>query len=504
MKKIFSILVLFFLTTIHCRSSVWQVGPSQTYTLPSQLRLLVQDGDTIYIEGGIYPNDATKWINKDLKFIGLGTDSNRTILQYTGNIPNGKGIFVFETPGICDNAYIENIVFDGAQVSDADGANGAGIRFQANNLNVTNCKFTNCQNGILEGNGSVSTSNVFIQNSEFQNNGYQLQNDPTYSGYEHHIYISASTDTLLVQNCYFHHPRGQANSLKTRAQRSFILYNLIDEEATGYGSWEINIAQGGLNVIMGNVIIQGQAGANHGIIGYDAATNALEDFYFVNNTVINQYSGNIKYFNTVPSSGINTYKIYNNIFASVTGASNTMFSGNTPNSLDTSKNIIANDYLTVGFSNPAVNDYKLTSATVSAIDQGTNAGNTNTGYSLTPVNTYQSFNTTLMSRSIVGGLIDIGAYEYAGTSVILENKGNKNISIYPNPSKGKFQLSIQDLLLTESYTIEVYNCKGENVYSTYEAIHKSIELDLSQFSEGMYFIRIWNGREIYMQKIVIQ
>src|SRR5205814_6487139 len=132
-------------------------------------------------------------------------------------------------------------------------------------------------NGILEGNGSVTTSNVTILNSEFQNNGYQLQNDPNYSGYEHNIYINASTDTVLVQNCYFHDPRGQANSLKTRAQRSYILYNLIDE-AAGYGSWEIDIAQGGLNIIIGNIIIQGPSGSNHGIIGYDAVTNSLEDF----------------------------------------------------------------------------------------------------------------------------------------------------------------------------------------------------------------------------------
>jgi hypothetical protein len=504
MKKINLILNLIFLATIHCSGTVWQVGASHTYTLPSQLRLLVQDSDTIYIEGGIYTNDATKWINKNLKFIGLGTDSNRTVLQYSGNIPNGKGIFVFETPGTCDNAYVENIVFDGAQVSDADGANGAGIRFQVSNLTVNNCKFINCQNGILEGNGSVTTSNVTIENSEFENNGYQLQNDPTYSGYEHHIYISASTDTLVVQNCYFHHPRGQANSLKTRAQRSFILYNLIDEEATGYGSWEINIAQGGLNVIMGNVIIQGSAGANHGIIGYDAVTNALEDFYFVNNTVINQYSGNIKYFNTVPSSGINTYKIYNNIFASVTGAGNTMFSGNMPIALDTSKNIITNDYLTVGFSNPAVNDYALTSSALSAIDQGTNAGITNTGYSLFPMSMYQSFNTSLLPRTINGGMIDIGAYEFSGTSFIMENQGHDNISIYPNPSNGKLQLYIQEFRIREKYSIEIYNYKGESIYSASGIEHKQNELDLSHFSTGIYFIRVCNGREIYNQKIIIQ
>ena len=413
MKNLF-LLFTFGVVANYCNATVWNVGPARTYTLPSQVRLLVQDGDTIYIDGGIYANDATKWINKNLKFIGLGTGASRTILQYTGDIPNGKGIFVFETPGTCDNPYLENIVFDGAQVSDANGGNGAGIRCQANNITVNKCKFTNCQNGILEGNVSITTSNVIIQNSEFQNNGYQLQNDPTYSGFEHNIYISASADTLMVENCYFHHPRGQANSLKTRAQRSYILYNLIDEEATGYGSWELNIAQGGLNVIIGNVIIQGSSGANHGIIGYDAATNVLEDFYFTNNTVINKYAGNITFFNTIPASGINTFKIYNNIFASVTGAGNSIFGSNTPGALDSSNNKIAGNYLTFGFANPSANDYYLTAAAITAINLGTGAGNTNTSFSLTPASMYQSFNSALLPRTIIGGAIDIGAYEYSG------------------------------------------------------------------------------------------
>ncbi|MEP6793749.1 MAG: right-handed parallel beta-helix repeat-containing protein, partial [Saprospiraceae bacterium] len=212
--------------------NTWNIGPTRAYNLPSEIKNLVQTGDTIFLDAGIYTNDATKWTKNNLSFIGLG---NGAVLQYTGDISNGKGIWVFESPGSSDNAYIENITFDGARVSDGDGANGAGIRYQANNITVKNCKFMNCQNGILEGHGSVSTSNVVIINSEFVNNGYQLPNDPDYSGYEHNIYISASADTLLVMNCYFHHARGQGNSLKTRAQRSYILYNLIDEEDTGYG-----------------------------------------------------------------------------------------------------------------------------------------------------------------------------------------------------------------------------------------------------------------------------
>jgi Secretion system C-terminal sorting domain len=497
MNKYFLLLaVTLTLVTIKCRAAIWNVGSGQNYTLPSQLQFLVNDGDTIYIDGGTYANDACKWNKQNLKIIGLGAGNNRTTLQYNGDIPNGKGIFVFESPGLSDNPYLENIVFDGAQVSDDNGANGAGIRFQANNITVKNCKFTNCQNGILEGNGSVSTSNVIILNCEFQNNGYQLQNDPNYSGYEHHIYISESADTLLVMNCYFHHPRGQANSLKTRAQRSYILYNLIDEESTGYGSWEINIAQGGLNIIMGNIIIQGSNGANHGIVGYDSATNTLEDFYFVNNTAINQFEGNIKYFNIVPLSGINSFKIYNNIFASVTSATNTLFAGNIPGVLDSAANIITNDYLSIGFNNPAVPDYSLSAGALAAIDQGTYAGITATSYSLEPINMYQTFDSALLPRSIVNGAIDIGAYEYGSALNTDENTFSPAISIFPNPTNRYFNINLP----VENAEIIVTDLAGKQLLHQ-RTTQKTVRLELEY--AGSYVIFVITKAGMTVQRLVV-
>lgn len=503
MKKTVLLLTAISLAVGNGHAANWNIGPSQTYTLPSQIRLLVQDGDTIYIEGGVYANDATKWIKKNLTFIGLGTGSNRTILRHSGNIPNGKGIFVFETPGTCDNASIDNIVFDGAMVSDADGGNGAGIRFQATNITVTNCLFTNCQNGILEGNGNVSSSNVIIENSEFFNNGYQLQDDPTHSGYEHHIYIGASADTLLVKNCWFRHPRGQANSIKTRAQRNYILYNLIDEEATGYGSWEINIAQGGLNVILGNIIIQGPASANRGVIGYDAATNPLQDFYFVNNTVINKNAGNINYFNTVPASGITTFKIVNNIFASVPGANNTLFSGNTPGALDTANNLNAVNYLLFGFADPSANDFSLTANAPQAIDQGTNAGITNTSYSLTPDNMYLSCSSALLPRVVSRGVIDIGAYEYSGSTSSEENRSPAIISVYPNPSNGRIQFDISGFNFARNVTLEIYTVHGEKIYHAV-VLHPRSTHDLSDLAKGIYLLKIYDGQAVLTKKIILE
>ncbi len=489
MKKTLLSIFPFLLLSVLSNATIWQVGPTRIYTLPSQIRLLVQDRDTIYIDAGIYSNDATKWINKDLKFIGLGTEVDPTVLQYIGDIPNGKGIFVFETPGICDNPYLEIIVFNGAQVSDAAGGNGAGIRFQANNLTVNKCKFMFCQNGILEGNAGVGTSNVIITNSEFFNNGYQLQNNPTFSGYEHNIYIGESADTLMVTNNWFHHPRGQANSIKTRAQRSFILYNLIDEEATGYGSWEINIAQGGLNVIMGNVIIQGTSGANHGIIGYDSNTNILQDFYFVNNTIVNKFSGNVRYFNIVPSSGINTFKIYNNIFASDSNASCVIFSGNVPVTLDTSQNHYSNNYLTFPFTDASSDDYTLTALATAAINLGSPAGVTNSGFSLAPVSMYQSFNTVLLPRVVIGTSIDRGAYEYSASTVVVENKPQTDFVIYPNPSTGKIHLILSDSDDMVSL-LEVYNSLGERIcFMPLSSFKRNLEIDFSYLPKGIYIIK---------------
>ncbi|MFZ1677079.1 MAG: T9SS type A sorting domain-containing protein [Saprospiraceae bacterium] len=494
---------LFFVLAISSSvfSNTWNIGPTRTYTLPSQIKTLVQNGDTIYLDAGTYVNDATKWNKNNLSFIGLGSGA---VLQYSGDIPNGKGIWVFESPGSSDNTYIENIIFDGARVSDGDGANGAGIRYQANNITVKNCKFMNCQNGILEGHGSVNTSNVVILNSEFENNGYELPNDPNYSGYEHNIYISASADTLLVMNCYFHHPRGQGNSLKTRAQRSYILYNLIDEEDTGYGSWELNIAQGGLNIIMGNIIIQGPAGANHGIVSYDAATNALEDFYFVNNTVINKFGGNVRFFNISPSSGINTFKVYNNIFASVPGASNIMYSGSIPATLDTTKNIWGVDYMTLGFTDPSTDDYSLSENAILAINSGTNAGSTNTGYALTPVSMYQSYASDLQSRSIIGGTIDIGAYEYGTTTGINENQWQPDISIYPNPFHSTFEITLQ-MQNWKNVAWSIFDSNGHSILKNIDQDLRdtyNTTIDLHLYPSGIYFIDLKVDGSHIVKKIV--
>jgi len=499
MRKLLPLLLLAHLNTT---ATTWKVGASQTYLKPSAVVNLVQDKDTIRIDAGVYLNDPVVWIKKDLVFIGLGTSTNRSIMRWNGgDIANAKGIWVFANAAITGNITIDNIVFEGARVSDGNGGNGAGVRCQAKNLAIRNCQFNSCQNGILEG-GSYTGAVVSIQNTEFFNNGYEVTGNSSFSGYEHNIYISAQTDSLLVRNCYFHNPRGEANSLKTRAQKSYILYNLIDE-ATGQGSWEINIAQGGLNVIMGNTIIQGANSINHGIVSYDAATNVIEDFYFINNTVINKYTNtSFRYFSVTPTTGINKFKVYNNLFASVSGGNMSSFiSGTLGSALDTMANRIHANYLTVGFVAPTAGNFHLMASALTAINKCVSAGNASSGYALTPLFEYQSFALPLVARVTNGGINDLGAFELSLSSAVKEHVTVATVSCYPNPAAD--QLTVELPYYNSTVQLLIYDMLGNEVKRT--VIRQALStINIGELKSGVYFYNVVGDGVNFSGKVVVQ
>ncbi|MEP6792929.1 MAG: T9SS type A sorting domain-containing protein, partial [Saprospiraceae bacterium] len=229
-----------------------------------------------------------------------------------------------------------------------------------------------------------------------------------------------------------------------------------------------------------------------------------EDFYFVNNTVINKFGGNVRFFNISPASGINTFKVYNNIFASVTGAGNTMFAGNIPSVLDTSKNSWGADFQTFGFTDPSGDDYSLTENALLAINTGTNAGSTSIGYALTPVSMYQSYTSDLITRSIIGGTIDIGAYEFGTTTGLIEHQLQPEISIYPNPFHSTIELSFLNQNWKE-LAISISDNMGHTFFSqkdlpfTYD-YNKTIDLD--RYPAGIYLVEIILDGNHFIKKIV--
>lgn len=157
--------------------------------------------------------------------------------------------------------------------------------------------------------------------------------------------------------------------MKSRAHNNFILYNRLSNETGGTASRNIDLPQGGLAIVMGNVFHQSTTTSNSNMVGYKlegTANPAPHNFYLINNTFCSDRN------NTVFVSlgtGVNLYKGYNNIFAGPVAAT---LSG-TATTIDTMANIYFANIAAAGFANSANYDYHLLSTSL-AVNKGVNAG----------------------------------------------------------------------------------------------------------------------------------
>ena len=154
------------------------------------------------------------------------------------NIPNGKAILVTD-----NDVTIDHFEFSGARVGDQ---NGAGIRYEAGNLTITNSYFHNNENGLLgapDPNGTIT-----VRNSEFAYNGDRRWPDPQ------HL-CSARSSSSRSENSYFH-DANIGHEIKSRALNNTITGSRIFNN-NGNASYEIDLPQGGNGLIQGNIIQQG-------------------------------------------------------------------------------------------------------------------------------------------------------------------------------------------------------------------------------------------------------
>lgn len=79
---------------------------------------------------------------------------------------------------------------------------------------------------------------------------------------------------------------------------------------------------------------------------------------------------------------------------------------------------------------------------------------------------------------------------------INELSNSDNVSIYPNPSNGKFTINVKGEL-------EIYNVLGEKIYHSTITSPKS-EIDLSEKAKGIYFLQLQSAEKTYSQKLIIQ
>lgn len=248
-------------------NAVIKVGAHQTMKSISVAAAAAKDGDIIEVDAGDYLGDIAVWTQNRLTLRAVG---GRARLVAEGAAAEGKAIWVVRGGAIS----VEGFDFVGARVKDR---NGAGIRLEKGQLKVSDCRFTDNENGILTGGDAETT--LDIVNSEFGNNGAG-------DGQSHNLYVGAIA-RLTVTGSYFHHAR-VGHLLKSRAAVNDIRYNRLTDEIAGRASYELEFPNGGVAYVVGNVIQQSSTTENPHLISFGAENYRWpkNEIHLINNTLV--------------------------------------------------------------------------------------------------------------------------------------------------------------------------------------------------------------------------
>jgi hypothetical protein len=255
--------------------STLQVGPHREIRTIAEAASRAKDGDTVEVDAGEYRRDVAIWQRDNLTIRAVG---GRVRLLADGASAEGKAIWVVRGERIT----VEGFDFEGTRVPSR---NGAGIRFEAGQLTVRDCRFIDNEMGLLTSNDP--RAELTIEDSEFAHN---MRPD----GHNHNLYVGTIAK-LSVRGSYFHHAT-VGHLLKSRAALNHIFYNRLTDEPGGSASYELEFPNGGGAVVVGNVIEQGEQTENeimisYGVEGYKWPVNAL---VLVHNTLVdNKMQGGI-------------------------------------------------------------------------------------------------------------------------------------------------------------------------------------------------------------------
>lgn len=86
-----------------------------------------------------------------------------------------------------------------------------------------------------------------------------------------------------------------------------------------------------------------------------------------------------------------------------------------------------------------------------------------------------------------------------------ENVLDHYLSIFPNPSKDIINVTLNSTLLKEEKLIlEIFNTAGQKIYTNNGEFFNTLQIDLSAYANGMYFVKLNTNTKILSGKIIIE
>lgn len=91
-------------------------------------------------------------------------------------------------------------------------------------------------------------------------------------------------------------------------------------------------------------------------------------------------------------------------------------------------------------------------------------------------------------------------YQPISSPLTITNNNNDVTNVYPNPSNGIFTINTGKNFVEK---IEISNSLGQVVYENLKPLSNNLKIDLSKFSKGEYFVKVYNNEKFYISKIVL-
>ena len=250
--------------------TTWLAGPAGSAMSLADAVLKAQDGDTIELLSGDYSGGLVIDQRK-LTLRGMA-GGKAPVIKGNGKAGSSKGLWTVRGGQV----LVQNLEFRGAR--GADGS-GAGIHQEGGELAIERCTFFDNEHGIFSSNDNKAT--LRISASAF---GMA----PKVVGGLHHVLNIGRIAKLDITGSRFQQGF-EGHLIRTRARENIISYNFIHDGVRGGASYEIDIANGGLATVIGNVIGQGADSQNPVLLAYGSEDRAWDKnvLLVAHNTFVN-------------------------------------------------------------------------------------------------------------------------------------------------------------------------------------------------------------------------
>lgn len=448
--QITATILFLLLTALPSFATTWNVGPTRTYKMPSEVVSLVQNGDTVLIDAGTYRDVQFEWTTFGVSIIGVG----RVVL-----LPDTTQVASSTWTIVGGGYWLYNLEFrDGLERTDP----GSGLRILGVSCRVDSCVFVRNRRGI----DVIETveSSILIRASVFEEND---DADVNVGGKQ----------SVSVFNCWFRGSTGAVN-IRSAAAFHFIHCNMFSNEQ-GSVSTSLHVQNGGSTQLIGNVFRSaGLTDSTRHIVRYDVHTES--------NTGMPNHL--LCAWNTFVNDGDSiSFVELNGTVAALLEMKNTVVAGKGTLVVDASDSAravidVGGNYSngnvdSVGFVNPLSYDYHLSeSSPVRGTVPFDNVPKYGNEYAH-PLSMKDRFSWT-----------SVGAFEYvSATSVVVAPTDRTTIRIAPNPAHTSCTFSIPPSLL--GHDVVIVGMNGNEV-ARYVATQMALQIDVASLSAGMYVVQL--------------